>query len=142
MLHVLMHMAQSTRPLTSEEMAEYLDTHPVVVRRVLAGLRELDVVTSVRGHGGGWSLSGRLDKVTLRDVYEAVGAPPLFAIGNRRRSPECLVERVVNDAVEGALSEAEALISERFARVRLVDLLAELRRRSTHTAHKRQSHAH
>ena len=38
-LHVLLHLAHSERPMTSEQMAAMLGTNPVLVRRVLAGLR-------------------------------------------------------------------------------------------------------
>lgn len=140
MLHVLLHMADSTRPRTSEELAHYLDTNPVVVRRVLAGLRALGMVGSVRGHGGGWSLTCDLNAVTLRDVYAAVGAPPLFAMGNRRTNPGCLVEQVVNDAVDGAFRDAEALLAERFGSLSLADLSADFSRRLA--AHPRRKHVH
>ena len=89
-LHVLLHMAHSNRPLTSEELAGYLQTNAVVVRRVLGRLRELGYVDSVKGHGGGWSIVCDLDTVTLRDIYEAVGSPSVFAMGNRVENPECL----------------------------------------------------
>ena len=52
-LHVLLHMAQANRPFTSEELSSFLDTNPVLVRRVLAGLRERGYVGSGKGHGGG-----------------------------------------------------------------------------------------
>ena len=42
-LHVLLHMAHAEhlgRPMTSEELAGYLGTNAVLVRRVMAGLRE------------------------------------------------------------------------------------------------------
>ena len=51
-LHLLLHMAQSERPFTSEELAGFLETNPVVVRRMLAGLRDLGYVSAGKGHGG------------------------------------------------------------------------------------------
>jgi DNA-binding IscR family transcriptional regulator len=121
-LHVLLHMAHADRPFTSEELAGFLDTNPVLVRRVLAGLRERGYVGSDKGHGGGWSITCDLRKVTLRDIYEAVGSPTVFAMGNRVEQPQCLVERAVNDALASAFDEAEALLIERFKDVTLADL--------------------
>lgn len=139
-LHVLLHMAHSDRPLTSEELAGYLQTHAVVVRRTLAGLREMGYVDSGKGHGGGWHITCDLHDVTLRDVYDAVGSPTVFAIGNRIDSPSCLVEQAVNDALSGALQEAQALLIGRLADITLADLSADFNRRFA--AHPRQALNH
>jgi DNA-binding IscR family transcriptional regulator len=121
-LHLLLHMAHSDRPLTSEELAGFLHTNPVLVRRTLAGLRERGYVASEKGHGGGWVVTADLHRVTLRDIYDAVGAPTVFAMGNRVERPECLVEQVVNQSLADALAQAEALLLERFAQVTLAEL--------------------
>ena len=52
-LHALLHMAEMEGPVTSESLAMAMQTHPVVVRRVMAGLREAGFVSSAKGHGGG-----------------------------------------------------------------------------------------
>jgi DNA-binding IscR family transcriptional regulator len=115
-------MAHSERPLTSEELAGFLDTNPVLVRRTLAGLRERGYVGSGKGHGGGWVVTADLHQVTLRDIYEAVGSPTVFAMGNRMDNPECLVEKAVNQSLASAFEEAEALLIERLSNVTLAEL--------------------
>jgi DNA-binding IscR family transcriptional regulator len=139
-LHVLLHMAQADRPFTSEELSSFLDTNPVLVRRVLAGLRERGYVGSGKGHGGGWVMTCDLHAVTLRDIYEAVGSPTVFAMGNRTEAPGCLVERAVNDALASAFDEAEALLIERFKDVTLADLSARFNREYAH--HQGALHDH
>ncbi|WP_333588160.1 Rrf2 family transcriptional regulator [Phenylobacterium sp.] len=122
MLHALLHMEAAGGPMTSESLARMLATNPVVVRRTMAGLREQGLVTSEKGHGGGWVLARRLEEVTLLDIYAALGDPRLFAIGLSADRPECLVEQAVNAAVGDTLAEAEALVRQRFAQVTLRDL--------------------
>ncbi|MBZ2208360.1 RrF2 family transcriptional regulator [Massilia soli] len=139
-LHVLLHMAHSEVPLTSEQLSLYLDTNPVLVRRVLAGLRERGYVSSGKGHGGGWSITCDLHQVTLRDIYEAVGSPTVFAMGNRIDHPTCLVEKVVNQSLASAFDEAEALLIERFKDVTLADLSKQFNH--LYTQHKGDIHAH
>ena len=121
-LHLLLHMAHSARPLTSEELAGFLHTNPVLVRRTLAGLRERGYVGSGKGHGGGWVVTADLRQVTLRDIYEAVGSPAVFAMGNRVENPACLVEQAVNQSLASAFEEAEALLIERLSNVTLAEL--------------------
>jgi len=143
-LHVLLHLAHSDHPMTSEQMAGFLDTNPVLVRRVLAGLRERGYISSNRGHGGGWSITCDLAQVTLRDIYDAVGAPPFFAMGNRSEQTSCLVEQVVNASLQDAFEEAEALLMRRLGHVSLADLSAEFNQRyEVHVRkHGKASHEH
>lgn len=122
MLHVLLHMARHDGPMTSDEIARMLGTNPVVVRRTMAGLRESGHVRSEKGHGGGWVIAADLETVTLLDVHRAVGGPRLFTIGNEHPNADCAVERVVNEALENALSEAEALLVARLGTVSLAEL--------------------
>jgi len=139
-LHLLLHMAHSDRPLTSDELAGFLHTNPVLVRRTLAGLRERGYVGSGKGHGGGWIVTADLHTVTLRDVYDAVGAPTVFAMGNRVDEPSCLVEKVVNQSLASAFDEAEALLISRFAGVTLAELSERFN--TQYAQHRGAHHAH
>lgn len=122
MLHVLLHMARHDGPMKSEAIGMMLGTNPVVVRRTLAGLRDAGYVRSEKGHGGGWAIACDLERVSLLDVYRAVGGPRLFAIGNEHSNPACAVEQLVNAAVEDVLRDAEALMVERLGAVSLAEL--------------------
>lgn len=130
-LHVLLHMAEHDGPMTSEVLAKAMCTNPVVIRRIMGGLRDEGYVRSEKGHGGGWSLACDLSRVTLRDVYEALGRPTLLAIGNRSEAPGCLVEQVVNAALDEACQQAEALLLSRLGDVTLAMLSADFHARLT-----------
>ena len=134
MLHILVHMARHAEPVTSDRIAEMLGTNPVVVRRTMSGLRDAGYVRSEKGHGGGWVITCDLEQVTLLDVYKAVGQPSLFAIGNERSNPDCMIEQVVNLAVDDALREAESVLVERFRAISLGELnrLFDARRAAGH----------
>lgn len=116
-LHALLHMAERGEPLTSDELAMCMRTNPVVVRRTMGFLRDAGIVSSARGHAGGWAITADLKTVTLRQLHETLGEPAIFAIGNRQEMPECLVEQAVNAALDTAFAEAEALLLDRFAHV-------------------------
>lgn len=130
-LHVLLHMAEQDGPVTSEVLAKAMDTNPVVIRRIMAGLRDHGYVRSEKGHGGGWTLARDLATISLRDVYQALGEPSLLAIGNRTETPGCLVEQAVNAALNQAFDEAEALLLSRLADVTLAMLSADFHKRLT-----------
>jgi len=128
-LHVLLHMAEQARPMTSEQLAGAMQTNPVVIRRILGGLRDAGFVHSEKGHGGGWTIARDLDAITMHDVYDAIGRPNLMAMGNRTEAPGCLVEQAVNAALDPAFRDAEALLLDRFAAVTLAELAADFHTR-------------
>jgi DNA-binding IscR family transcriptional regulator len=129
MLHLLIHMGRMERPLTSETAATMLGTNPVVVRRTMAGLRDAGFVSSVKGHGGGWSLTRALDDMTMLDVHRALGENRIFALGPADPNATCLVEQAVNGFLESALREAETLLFRRLAEVSLASIAADFDQR-------------
>jgi DNA-binding IscR family transcriptional regulator len=139
-LHVLLHMAEGEGPSTSETLAAAMQTNPVVLRRLMGGLRDAGFVVSEKGHGGGWVLACDMDRITLGDVYQALGAPPLVSLGFREDNPSCLVAQAVNDALAGAAQEAEALLLNRFGAVTLATLSNDFHHRLAQ--HPLRNHTH
>ena len=137
-LHVLLHMAEADGPATSETLARAMQTNPVVVRRLMSGLRDAGLVESAKGHGGGWALCLPLDAVSLADIYAALGSPGLFAMGHRDEHPACLVEQSVNAALSAVYLEAEALLMKRLEKVTLAALSADFHRHMVAGKHARQ----
>jgi Rrf2 family protein len=136
-LHVLLHMAEQDGPVTSTLLAKAMQTNPVVIRRIMAGLRDQGYVRSEKGHGGGWSLARDWRAISLKDIYDALGCPSLLAIGNRTEAPGCLVEKVVNAALDPAFHAAEALLLARLGEVTLATLSADFHAR---LSGRRKSH--
>lgn len=126
-LHLLLHLGEAKEPFTSEQLAEMNETNPVVIRRLLAGLREAGLVSSGKGHGGGWVLAKELKELTVGDVYRALGAPNFFQFQHRNEHPTCLLEKSVNAALDEARAEAEAVLLKRLDAIPLAKLAAQLR---------------
>lgn len=141
-LHCLLHLAELDRPATSEWLAQVMQSHPVVIRRLMAGLRDAGLVASAKGHGGGWVLSCSLEHITLLDIHEAVGAPELLAVGHRTEHPDCLVEQAVNAALAKACDEAEALLLARLGSVTLAALSRDFHRRLAATGRPLHAPSH
>ncbi|MCP2014550.1 DNA-binding IscR family transcriptional regulator [Deinococcus sp. HSC-46F16] len=128
-LHLLLHLMESQEAIPSGRLATALNSNPVVVRRTMAGLRDAGLVSSEKGHGGGWRLACDPARTTLLDVYRALGSPTLFAIGHRSQNPTCLIEQAVNVALDGTLREAEARITARLQTLTLAALASDFHSR-------------
>lgn len=135
-LHALMHMAAHRTPMTSEALSQCMSTHPVVVRRTMAGLREAGLVASTKGHNGGWTIACDMEKTTLRDIHDALGEPPSYALSDKAEPPQCLLEQAVEAALADAMQEAEALLLARFQSLTLAELAGDFTQRVNALHHK------
>jgi len=137
LLHVLLHMAETDGPITSDTIAGMLGSNPALVRRMMATLREGGYVRSEKGHGGGWTLARPLSDITLLDVHSALDRPGVFAFGLADPTAKCLVEQAVNAAMSEALDSAQETLLRRFADIRLSDIAADYRQRLEGTSPSR-----
>jgi len=114
---------QSGHLVTSDELAEMANAHPVHVRRVLGVLREAGLLTSQAGRGGGWRLGRAPETITLLDIYRASepGSSvwvPAGAVGDS--CPD------IPQALVGWLAEAETAMERELQRATLADLIASM----------------
>lgn len=100
------------RTRTSADIAEHAGTNPVVVRRVLGRLREAGLLTSEKGHAGGWRLARTPEEITLADVYLALDEQ-LVANDEKSDAPECSVEHALHKRVSSVLKDVERSLVQR-----------------------------
>ena len=106
-LHTLSHMAGDPDKMrTSADIATHAGTNPVVVRRVLGKLRKAGLLTSEKGHSGGWRLARPPEQITLADVYLALDER-FVASGETNDAPACSVEHALHTRVSGVLEDIE-----------------------------------
>lgn len=110
-VHALCWIALAARhgesPITSERIAESLASHPVLVRRVLAPLREAGVVGVRRGPGSGWRLERPAEQITLREVYAALDLGTPFALHPHEPKPDCPVGHGIRPALTEIYASVE-----------------------------------
>ena len=91
-VHVLTLMAWADEEsLKSEQVAESVNTNPVVIRRMLCELAESKLVVSQTGAIGGSRLAREPEKITLLDIYRAVESPGVFSLHRHPPSRRCPV---------------------------------------------------
>ena len=122
-LHTLSHMAgEPERVRTSADIAEHAGTNPVVVRRVLGKLRQAGLLTSEKGHAGGWRLAKSAHSITLADVYLALDER-LVSGGTTKLEPsDCTVETSLQARVAKVLDDVEDSLVERLRETTIKDM--------------------
>jgi Rrf2 family protein len=112
--------------VSSEVVAASVNTNPVVVRRIAAELAKAGLVISHQGKGGGLELSRSPEKITLQDVYEAMGEPAVFAFNPNKPNPRCPVSKRMVEVLKPVFAQAQAGVRDRLGKIRLSDLLKEI----------------
>lgn len=123
MLHVLVHIHGREKTTSSEELAVMLDTNPVLVRRMMGGLRSAGYVRSSAGRNGGWVLAVDPDAITVLDVYQALEEPVIFAIGSTVDHPGCPQEGAISSMLDVAMAQAAGTLLREFGQRRLSSFL-------------------
>ncbi|MFZ3572181.1 Rrf2 family transcriptional regulator [Streptomyces sp. BH097] len=112
--------------LTSAEIADSLESNPVLVRRVLGLLRDADLVRSTEGRGGGWTLARAPQDITLHDAYAAVEEGRIFSRHAHPPSRACAIGRGIGDVLEAEFQNAERAAAEQLGRTSIAQLLRRI----------------
>lgn len=121
-LHTLSHMAGKPDTVrTSADIAEHSGTNPVVVRRVLGRLRDAGLLSSEKGHAGGWRLACEPHNISLADVYTALDER-LVASEKNASKPDCSIEHALQQRVAEVLEDVEQSLIRRLGETSILDV--------------------
>ena len=121
-LHTLGHMAgDPDRLYISADIAAHAGTNPVVVRRVLGKLRLAGLLTSAKGHAGGWQLARAPEAITLADIYLALDER-LIATAETDDTPACSIEKALYHRVSTVMKDVERCVVHQLAAITLADV--------------------
>ena len=130
-VHILTMLALKGECIvTSELIAESVNTHPVVIRRLMGLLREAGFVDSRPGARGGWLLTADAASITLGDVFRAVEPETeLFAMHRAGPNPRCPVGHEMQCVLGELYAEIRRGVDELLARTTIADIVAAIRGR-------------
>ena len=127
-VHVLTLMAWSgEEPLKSEQVAESVNTNPVVIRRMLCELAEAGLVVSQTGSLGGSRLASDPAKTTLLDVYQALECGGVFSLHRQPPSRDCPVGVNIETVLGDVLLEVDAAVEAVLAKITISDVVQRLK---------------
>lgn len=111
---------------TSDQIAASVATDASVVRRLLSALRAAGLVQAVEGRSGGYALGRSAARISLLDVYRAVGPDTLFPMPERTPNADCPVGARIHGVLDPALDAAHAALEQRLAATSLADVMTRI----------------
>lgn len=125
---VLLALEGDKEKQTSTSIAGSVGVNPVIIRNILAQLKEAGLVQVARGVGGA-RLAQAPDKITLFHVYQAVELfgekGKLFGF-HEQPNPACQVGRNIHPLLDSRLENAQSALEKELGQTTIADLLAEL----------------
>lgn len=127
-VHVLTLMAWSgDEPLKSEQVADSVNTNPVVIRRMLCELADAGLVVSQTGSLGGSRLANDPAEMTLLDVYKALEYRGVFSLHRQPPSQECPVGVNIETVLGDVLLEVDTAVEQVLAKITINDVVQRLK---------------
>jgi len=114
-------------PLKSEQVAESVNTNPVVIRRMLCELAEAGLVVSQTGSLGGSRLASDPAKTTLLDIYQALECGGVFSLHRQPPSRDCPVGVNIETVLGDVLLEVDAAVEAVLAKITISDVVQRLK---------------
>jgi DNA-binding IscR family transcriptional regulator len=83
------------------------------------------LISSRRGAGAGWRLARPVTEISLRDIDDALGADPMFAMHRNEPSAVCPVAVGIRPALKPVYARVDDAVRRELARTSLADVLRD-----------------
>jgi Rrf2 family protein len=125
-IHVAAMMAGNpAEPVTSDHIAASVNTNPVVIRRLMSGLKAAGIVGSQSGASGGFVLKRQPAEITLGAIFRAVECAKLFRV-HPDPSPNCPYGKAIERVMTKVSGEAEIALLKTLDGWTLTDVMADV----------------
>ncbi len=109
--------------VTSEFLAESINTNPVIIRKILTQLKHAGLITVARGTGG-ITVNRPLKEISFLDVYRAIEPVEngdLFRF-HEAPNPNCPVGRNIHALLDDKLNAVQNAMEQEMRKFTLADL--------------------
>ena len=135
-VHVMTLLAMNAGkgPLCSSNIAESVETNPVVIRRLMSQLEAAGLVVSTSGRAGGFTLAKPANETDLAAIYNAVETQQVFRMHRESNEPECNVARAILCSLMPRLLEASKAMTDKLGHTKLSEIVPALGSMQKHHA--------
>ena len=140
-VHVLILISESPNPMNSDQMAGSVGTNASYIRKILALLKNAEIVDGHRGISG-YSLTVAPEQLTLLQIYQAVMEESKIHLLDihQNSSDQCIVGRHIRPALTGMFTDIEDAFTRSLAGKTLADCIADIRNRIDMTQPEKFDH--
>ena len=130
-IHILIMIAGSEKPLTSETIAASVGANPSYIRKVTGLLKKKGILDSRRGIHG-FSLLIPPEKLSLYAIYQAINESDEVHFFDLHQNPndECIVGRHIRPVLTETFREVEEKAEQQLRQTTIADCMDKMRKRN------------
>ena len=128
-VHLLAGLASREGFVTSEALAESVNTNPAFVKRILAKISRAALIRTHTGKNGGCELAKKSSVITLLEVYRAVEAPQAFAIHQYPVNRGCEISSNIKRVLGEVSGRAQSAFEKELGATTIADISRRIKAR-------------
>lgn len=110
----------------SNILAGSVNTNPALVRRIIAQLVHANLIQSFEGRSGGFKLALPAEKITLLNIYLAIGEQNFFALNPNPPNNKCPISRNIVSLVEEVFIDVDVQVKNKLQSVTVSQLISKI----------------
>jgi Rrf2 family protein len=128
-IHILIMIAGSEQPLTSEAIANSVGTNPSYIRKVTGLLKKKGILDSRQGIHG-FSLLIPQEALSLYTIYQAINESDEVHVFDLHQNPndECIVGRHIRPVLTETFREVEEKTERQLRQTTLADCMEKMQK--------------
>ncbi|TGM60912.1 Rrf2 family transcriptional regulator [Leptospira adleri] len=125
-IHILSLLSLSKgKTRTSEELAESVNTNPVVIRKILSLLKSQGIVRNQMGPNGGYILAKPSSEISLKEIYEAIDEK-IFQMHSKTPNKKCICGHSIQPILTKVYEKAERVLEDELGSTNLDSITKEI----------------
>ena len=122
--------------VTSEALAQSVNTDPTFVRKSLSKLAKAGLVVTTRGKHGFCALSRSPETISLEDIYLASEPPPAFAMHTYPIEKTCPISSNIKGCMSVVQEQTQQIIQASLAKISLATVVTQIKQRQAQSKQK------
>ena len=115
--------------VVSDTLAKSVNADASFVRGILAKLGKAGLIVTSRGRNGHCALARPADRISLLEIYQATGAPEVFAVHGYPINKACPISTSHKSGLGEVLSEAQRAFEKTLGKKMLSEVVDKVGRR-------------
>lgn len=126
-IHILIALDYVGSFINSQHLAVSLQSNPGVIRRILAQLSRAGLLVTEKRKGGGSKLAKDSAKITIADIYIALGSDRIFKSFEKKPFEKCRVSCCIKSSLDSVYEDIEGAMLNRMKKITLKDIIKKMK---------------
>jgi Rrf2 family protein len=126
-IHILIALDYVGGFLSSRHLAVSLQSNPGFIRRIVSQLSKAGLIATERRKGGGSKLSRDPARITIAEIYFALGGNRIFKSFEKRPFKQCHVSCCIKSSLDSVYEDIEDAMLARMKKITLADVIKKMK---------------